>query len=449
VLQGLLQGVNMGVKIRERALSSGEIAFYIDTYHKYFGRFSRKTGLQVNPKNRKEYRDALSEVQDQVRQIEKELQRDPAAVFDRKAKAASDFIEYFKGFSDKHNYSRYQNVYKVLRDYSGGVLPFGDLNSMWLEKFKSHLLTIKTLSNNTAGNYLVGVKTVIKKAFREGYITNDFTVKVSGIKKSDVQRHFLTVEQISNLYETECKNEMVKLAFLFACFSGLRLSDIENLQWDQINLINGAPYYRFQQKKTSRYENLPMTEQAVKILERTKAIHPEYAPSGSNKIFILPCRSRMCVILETWSIRAGLPFRLHFHVSRHSFATMSLTFGCDLYTLSKLLGHRGIKTTQIYGQIIDQKKLDAVRSLPVISFSEKPYKQLNTRPSPNAGDQIKPSETVPEEVQMSKNSISRALQAEGERVAKALKLQKNEQGLFAFEGRHYTAIELALDISGE
>ena len=439
----------MGVKIRERPLSSGEIAFYIDTYHKYFGRFSRKTGLQVNPKNRKEYRDALSEVQDQVRQIEKELQRDPAAVFDRKAKAASDFVEYFKGFSDKHNYSRYQNVYKVLRDYSGGVLPFADLNSMWLEKFKSHLLTIKTLSSNTAGNYLVGVKTVIKKAFREGYIPNDFTVKVSGIKKTDVQRHFLTVEQISDLYEAGCKNEMVKLAFLFACFSGLRLSDIENLQWDQINLINGAPYYRFQQKKTSRYENLPIPEQAVKILERAKSIHAEYVPSGSSNVFILPGRSRMCIILENWSIRAGLPFRLYFHVSRHTFATMNLTFGCDLYTLSKLLGHRGIKTTQIYGQIIDQKKLDAVRALPVLSVPEDLSKKLVSVSPADVYNQIEIVKSEAEDVPKRKNAVSRALEAEGERVAKTLKLRKNDKGLYVFDGHEYSATELALEISGE
>ena len=75
----------MGVKIRERKMASGDIAFYIDTYHKEHGRFSQKTGLQADPKNRKVFNQIKAEALERVRIVEKDLQRDPKGVFDRKA----------------------------------------------------------------------------------------------------------------------------------------------------------------------------------------------------------------------------------------------------------------------------------------------------------------------------------------------------------------------------
>ena len=438
----------MGVKIRERMLTGGEVAIYIDTYHRDFGRFSQKTGLQVDPKNRKEYRQILQEAQDRVRKLEKDLQRDPAGVFGRKEIAADNFIDFCRQYPSKDKYSKYSSVIPMLQKFSGDALQFSALNSVWLEKFKTYLLSIEHLSQNTAAGYLVAVKSIIKKAYREGLITEDFTLKVSGIKRIDAERHFLTVEHIERLNSVKCNNEMIKNAFLFACFTGLRLADIEALTWEKISLINGKPYVQFRQRKTLKYENMPLSEQSQKILSETRELHARYAPADNKKVFILPSRVRLGIILDNWGIRAGLPFKLHFHISRHTFATLSITSGADLYTVSKLLGHSEIKTTQIYAQIIDQKKIDAVQSLPVISSPEKFYKTLVTDSSMNEDKLLAIVESDPD-VSKKQHSVSRALELEGERVAKVLKLHKNEQGLFSFEGRKYTAIELALEISGD
>ncbi|WP_041467352.1 tyrosine-type recombinase/integrase [Chlorobium phaeobacteroides] len=426
----------MGVKVRERKMASGEVAFYIDTYHKDYGRFSQKTGLQVNPKNRKEHRDVLAEAQDKARQIEKDLVRNPAGVFDRKVKAADDFIEFYRRYAEKDNYPKYANVLPILRRFSLGVIHFASLNSAWLERFKFYLLSLESISQNTAGGYLTSVKTVLRQAFREGYLIEDISAKVPGIKKTDIQRHFLPVEQVEALHKAKSNNEMIKQAFLFACFSGLRLSDVQALYWEQISQINGAPYIQFRQRKTCQYENLPLSEQAATILQEVRALHAEYAPSGSDKVFILPSRERIAQVLEVWGIRAGLPFKLHFHVSRHTFATMNLTAGCDLYTVSKLLGHREIKTTQIYGRIVDSKKLDAVQALPVLQGAI-------GNGAATAG--IQQTGLLPS---VGKSPVVQALEAEGERVARALKLQRNGSGRYEFGGREYTAAELAIEVSG-
>ncbi|NTW83192.1 MAG: hypothetical protein HGB36_07470 [Chlorobiaceae bacterium] len=207
----------MGVNIRKRKLATGEVAFYVNTYHKDFGRFSIKTGLQANPKNRKEYREALASAQEKVRQTEKILQRDPAGLFGRKAKSADDFIVYFDTYAQKNKYPAYLNTSKHLKTCFGGFAPFSSINATWLERFKTHILSIDALNPNTSGVYLSVVKAVIRRAFREGYIELDFTTRVSNIKKNDVERHFLTIEDVKKLSIADAPNEMVKQAFLFAC----------------------------------------------------------------------------------------------------------------------------------------------------------------------------------------------------------------------------------------
>jgi integrase len=432
----------MGVKIRERELASGDVAFYIDTYHKDYGRFSQKTGLQVNPKNRKEYREAAAEAQDRARQVEKDLLRDPAGLFGRKAKSADDFIDFYRRYAEKDNYPNYTNVLPILLSFSGGVIPFAVLNSAWLERFKAYLLSLETISQNTAGGYLTSIKTVLRQALREGYLAEDISAKVQGLKKTDVKRHFLTMEQVGTLYNAQSKNEMVKQSFLFACFSGLRLSDVETLQWEQISLINGAPYIQFRQRKTCQYENLPLCEQAVKILQTVRELHAKYAPSGSDKVFILPSREMIGRTLEVWGFLASLPFKLHFHISRHTFATLNLTAGCDLYTVSKLLGHREIQTTQIYGRIIDSKKLDAIQALPMLSLIEDPQ-AVALSPIASSTEQILQPQPV---LTAQQGTIAEALKAKGEKIANTLSLRQNAQGKYEFNGKEYSAAELAMEV---
>ena len=225
------------------------------------------------------------------------------------------------------------NALPLLDRFSGGAIPFSALNAEWLERFKKFLLTVEAINQSAASGYLVSVKTVLRQLYKEGFLHEDITTKVAGIKRTDVKRNFLNIEQIGTLCHAKCDNAMIKQAFLFAC---LRLSDVERLQWDQINLINGNPFIQFKQRKTSQYENLPLSDQAIKILQEVKKLHPVYSPEGSEKVFILPSRQRIQQVLYSWGIRARLPFRLTFHISRHTFATMSLSAGVDLYTVGKL-----------------------------------------------------------------------------------------------------------------
>jgi len=426
-------------------MAGGEVAFYIDTYHKDFGRFSQKTGLQANPKNRKEFNQIRAQALDKMRKIERDFIRDPAGVFSRKAMIGDDFIEFAKVRAEKDHHPSYMNALKYLQEFTGGNVSFGTLNSQWLERLKGYLLSADGLSSNTANTYLIFVKGTIRKAYKEGYVSEDFTNKVDGIGKQPIDRHVLTFDELEILSRSKCNNLMVKSAFLFSCFSGLRLSDIELLKWEKIIIENGQYFLKFQQKKTSQFEKMPLCAQSVEILQTVQKLHPEFAPEGDERVFILPDRSRLGVILNEWGYRSGLSWRLHFHASRHTFASMALSSGMAFFTVSKLLGHRDLQTTEIYSHSNQKDQIKAIQGLPMLLPT--PLEPQTAALSPlsivSSRERILPPEPV---IAPKAGSIAEALQTKGDKIARCLSLMKNTQGKYEFNGIEYTAQELAMEV---
>ena len=174
------------------------------------------------------------------------------------------------------------------------------------------------------------------------------------IRRKESQRDFLTIDEVKRLIATPCDNPEVKQAYLFACSCGLRLGDVLNLKWKDISEDKGTWRASILMLKSQRPLYIPLGEQARKWMPEQGEASPE------DKVFNLSPH----VInenLQSWAKAAGITNKkVTFHTSRHTFATMLLTLGADIYTVSKLLGHTSVKTTQIYGKIIDQKKDDAV-----------------------------------------------------------------------------------------
>ncbi len=433
----------MGVNIKERHVSGGKVAFYIDTYHKDYGRFSQKTGLQANPKNKAEFKRVKAEAEDRRRKAERDFIRDPKAVFDRKAVAGDDFVEYVRERAEKDSYSSYLNTLKRLREFTDGSVSFDSINSQWLERFKGYLLSIDGLNNNTANNYLAFVKGCIRLAYKAGFIPDDFTGKVAGIKKQPIERHALTFDELDVLSRSRCNDLMVKYAFLFSCFTGLRISDVELLKWEKILIENGQHFVRFQQKKTSEFEKMPLCAQAVETLQSVQKLHAKYAPEGDDRVFILPSRPRLGNVLSEWGVRSGLNWRLHFHASRHTFASLALSAGTASFTVSKLLGHRDLKTTEIYSHSNQKDQIKAVEGFPMLSVIEPQEVALLSPVIASIPDQIlQPQRAVTRQP----GSVAEALQAKGEKVASVLSLARNAAGKYEFNGREFTAVELAMEV---
>lgn len=218
--------------------------------------------------------------------------------------------------------------------------------------------TKRPLAINSIASLTASLSATFNWAVRNDYLRENPFDRISSndrVYHVESQRHYLEIDELKRLIATDCPTrQSVKQAFLFSCYCGLRTSDIRALRWGQIHKDGEQWRVSVVMKKTDTPIYLPLSSQAMKWL-------PERGDAGDeDKVFSLPTTSRVSIILGNWAKAAGVKKEITFHVSRHTFATLMLTLDVDLYTTSKLLGHKNIATTQIYAKIIDQKKDDAV-----------------------------------------------------------------------------------------
>lgn len=169
-------------------------------------------------------------------------------------------------------------------------------------------------------------------------------------KNPESKREYLTIAEVKALIDTPCKCDIVKRAYLFSCFCGLRLGDVVNLKWKDIS--NDGKRWRvgIVANKNRRVLHIPLSAQAMK-----------WMPEKSGE-FVFPSLENhgISYYLQSWAKAAGITKTVTYHTSRHTFATMLLTLGTDIYTVSKMLGHSSVKPTQIYAKIVDEAKDNAV-----------------------------------------------------------------------------------------
>lgn len=273
------------------------------------------------------------------------------------------FIEYFRNLANKRKASNHDNWVSALNyieAFTNGKLKFADLNEKFLEDFKEYLLTTKskksdktTLSQNSAVSYFNKVKATLKQAYKDGILQTDLNAKISPIKAAETRREYLTIEELNKLVKTPCNNDLLKRAALFSALTGLRFSDIQKMVWGELEYIEGQGYFlNFSQKKTNGIEYYPISEQAVSLLNEkgdpTAKVFEglEYSAYHNKHLF-------------QWIGAAGITKNITFHCFRHTFATLQLFNGTDIYTVSKMLGHKDLKTTQIYAKIVDDTKRKA------------------------------------------------------------------------------------------
>lgn len=167
------------------------------------------------------------------------------------------------------------------------------------------------------------------------------------------KREYLTIEELKRMIAMPCKNAVVKQVFLFTCFTGLRLSDVRGLRWCDLSQQDGAYTLGVKMYKTEKMVYIPLSKQAMKWM-------PERGnKSGDDFVFDSVPHSYNDYI-AAWAMEAGITKHITHHCGRHTFATMLLTLGVDIYTVSKLLGHASLRHTQRYAKIVDRQKDDAV-----------------------------------------------------------------------------------------
>jgi integrase len=282
------------------------------------------------------------------------------------------FLTYFKTLVDKRfdstgNHGNWHSTHLHLKRFCKGVdIQIDKVDDVFLERFKEYLLTQKLskkprntrLSNNTALSYFNKVKTALKEAYQNKMLKENPCIGVKNIKEVETHRSFLTFEELQLLVKADCKCPLTKRAFIFSALTGLRFSDVQNLKWKNLNhdVTNGWSI-TYTQKKTKSNEVLPIGEQTAKLLGE---------PKGNDDCVFdgLIYSAYKNKHISQWVNNAGIDKHITFHCARHSFATLQLTMNTDIYTVSKMLGHRNLATTQIYAKVIDKKKIEAAARMP-------------------------------------------------------------------------------------
>jgi len=344
----------MGVKLRKRKRTGNTYSLFLDIYHQGKRRFEYLNLFLTDDKANNKAVMQLAENVRAKRQLE--LQNEMYG-FISETRMKDDFVAYFNKMVQERpeDRSSWKCTLKKIKEYSGGSVAFMHITPEWLNGFKKHLLN--SVSQITAYHYYSNLKYAFNRAVREKIIYNNPCSLVESIKKPETKREYLLLDEIKLLSETPCVNQNVKDAFLFSCFTGLRFSDVRKLTWADVKVDK----IEFMQKKTKSIEYLPLSQTAIQILDRRYKENKD-----SVLVFNIPTKPVTWDNIKRWVDKAGIRKRVSFHTARHTFATLSLTSGIDLYTVSKLLGHKDIATTQVYAKIIDQKKIDAVNKLPIL-----------------------------------------------------------------------------------
>jgi len=236
-----------------------------------------------------------------------------------------------------------------LKDY-----PVKEIDTKFINSFIYYLKTELSLSHNSALKYLSYFKKIVRVAYANGWLEKDpfFNFKV---KLQTIDREFLTKEEIIKIMEKEFtipRMEQVRDVFLFSCYTGLAYVDVFKLTADDIiKGIDGNKWIKTKRTKTKTLSSIPILPVAEKLIEKYEDLE---SPTG--KLLPVYTNQKTNSYLKEIADSCGIKKNLTFHMARHTFATtVTLSNGVPIESVSKMLGHRSLKTTQHYAKILDEK----------------------------------------------------------------------------------------------
>lgn len=378
------------IKLRFKQLKDGNQSIYLDCYvngireYKFLNLYLRPDNSRENKMWNKEQLRLANAIK---AQYIIDIQNGEFGFKDRNRTRKLSFLTYCEDMAAEYEANGQTSCAVLMRSavkrmtaYKGKNITFNHIDKEFLIGFIEYLNSDirdfdkeskdkkrkpKPLSEVYKEALFARIMVALNKAERDGIIVKnpgkdiDRKLKPHAEQKS---RCYLTLDEIQKIIDTEYKpNNDIKPAFLFCCFSGLRYSDVQKLTWGEITVSpEGYAQIETNMQKTGKDITIPLSDNALKWLpERTDQT------SASRIFYKLPDQvTNADVRLRTIIKKAGITKHVTFHMSRHTFATLTLTYGADLYTVSKLLGHSNIRTTQIYAKIVDESKRKAVNLIP-------------------------------------------------------------------------------------
>lgn len=368
------------VTLRERELPGGKRSLYLDIYSDGNRRYEYLKLYLVPEMTRGDKaanRETLALAESIRAQRLVKAQAEAFGVKDRQDEEALfyDFLDRIITRKEGTTKTSWENCRAHLLRYHPDLkLRLAEVDRKWVQSFRDYLdheanvwsidgrkhhVEGRPLSDGTKALMFQKLCSMLNAAVKEGLLERNPSSAVERFREPESDREFLTVDEMRQLARVPAPDESIGRAFFFSCLTGLRWSDIVALRWSSVQTVGGVPRIVFTQQKTGGREYLDITEQAVALMgtrgEDADLVFPDLGAVQSARIKV-----------AAWVKAAGIRKHITFHCARHSFAVMMLELGTDLYTLSKLMGHRSIETTQIYAKILDKTKQAAVARIPEI-----------------------------------------------------------------------------------
>jgi len=365
------------VQIREKELKSGARSLYLDIYT---GNGKRKyvfLKLYLQPGKSAAAKHANAEVMN-LAEIEraKYLRQliegagiiNPAKPQMRFADFADQCVEERKRAGGLARALTFEVTADLFKKFAGEDVRLGAIDEDLLRGFIGYLLNkkarrpeaAKTIAKGTARTYFAALATMLRTAHTRGLITRNPINQLSLSDTKDLRGAkarravYLTAEEVQAMEATKCRNEHLKRAFLFACFTGLRLSDVKQLHWSNIVERENGRFVSVTMQKTREQIEVPLSEAAATYL-------PPREQEGA--LFQLSSDSATGITMRNWAKRAGIKKHVSFHVSRHTFATLGLAAGVPVTTIARLLGHKSVSTTMIYADVLAEDMIEATAKI--------------------------------------------------------------------------------------
>ena len=366
------------VRLRMKPLSNGNKSLYLDIYHN-----GKRTYEYLKLYLVPDAGDAIAQHQNEITMMAAnarksrriiEITSSESGIFVPELKEKIFLTDWMQTYLEsqqkrgRKDIAQIRVALRIIKEYAEENTLLDEVDKAFCKGFLEYLQTEyrsargRRVTDGTLHNYYRCVNSALNAAVRAEHIkVNPFNLldPSDKIHKPESKREYLTIDEVRTLIATPIKsrsefNASIKSAYLFSCFCGLRISDVRALTWGNVICDRGPYRLEVVMKKTKDPIYLPLSNEAMRWL-------PERGgKTAADKVFDLPCFSQINDRLKAWAKSAGIDKKMTFHTARHTFATMMLTLGADLYTTSKLLGHADVKMTQVYAKIVNRKKDEAV-----------------------------------------------------------------------------------------
>lgn len=256
---------------------------------------------------------------------------------------------------------RYQTSLKHTKDfllwkYNLTDINIEKINHAFIMEYEFYLRSERKCANNSAVKYIKNFHKIINQCLANGWLNKDPFVNYKA-KMKEVIREFLTEKEIEEIINKKFVSERLDLVrdiFVFSCFTGLAYIDVKQLTTNNISLgIDGDKWIFKNRQKTDTASKIPLLPMAQEIIDKY-ADHP--VCMNENRLLPILTNQKMNAYLKEIADVCKINKELTFHIARHTFATtVTLSNGVPLETVSKMLGHTNLKTTQHYAKILDKK----------------------------------------------------------------------------------------------